>query len=95
MAAVDPTSLVEDPEDYHIGVSGAAFVRLVQRVVDLEGQAAATVPDDAPRDVDGRLDRHRAELEAIKRALNSLIRYIGAPIPETSPAPTVQQESYQ
>lgn len=58
------------------------YIELADRVSHLE----ANVPADGPADDGGadlgdvhdRLDRHRAEIEEIKRRYNALIRYLGS-----------------
>lgn len=73
--------------------TGQAWLDLVERIEALEAvQPAETAPAD---DVHARLDRHRDELEAIKRVVNRIIAVVvhGTPAVEVAaqqlqPAPT-------
>jgi hypothetical protein len=94
----DP-DVVEFPEDGLVVVPTlAGFQHLTERVEALEGRIPATVPGD---DDGRRLDRHRAELEAIKRWLNQLLAALrpylsDAPDPLTAaPQPAPTPKDYQ
>lgn len=80
------------------------YIELADRVSHLEANMPATgdVDDDAPDDTDlgqvhDRLDRHRDEIEEIKRRYNALIRYLGstdlAAAPPAASQDTVQPQS--
>lgn len=70
------------------------YVDLAQRVEHLEANVPATVPDtDVPDsgEIDqlhDRLDRHRGEIDEIKRRYNSLVRWLNTNVTNTGDVPT-------
>lgn len=89
----ETTPAPDEGPEYVVTPTLRAFGELVSRVEDLEADTAAHAGEDDEDDAEdaataGRLDRHRAEIEAIKRTLNALIEYIVVP---GSPAPTPLQ----
>lgn len=84
----------EGPE-YVVTPTLRAFGELVTRVEQLEANSPALGSEDDEADdalTQARLTRHRTEIEAIKRAINSLIDYLGtsdAPLPVAIPAAPV------
>jgi hypothetical protein len=66
------------------------YLELAARVEHLEANVPATGDDDSLNDDDAaqlheRLDRHRAELEEIKRRYNALIRYLDSGLTPSAP----------
>lgn len=74
------------------------FQHLTERVTTLERTARATVPEppagpDRLELLERRVERHRVELEDIKRQWNELLRALGL-VPPSAPT-TTTPESYQ
>lgn len=74
----DPPAAEEDP--LAIVPTLAGFLALSRRVEVLESQGAATVPPGdvlaPPEAVQRRLNRHREDIDEIKKRYNKLVRYL-------------------
>lgn len=95
-----PAPTPDEGPEFVVTPTLRAFREIVERIEHLESHAPAIDEDDAADEQAGgadltlvheRLTRHRGEIEAIKRAVNGLIRFVQgeAPIPAEIPAATV------
>lgn len=90
----DDAPAEDEPEapasGFHIVVGVDEFLQLEERVALLEARIPAGADDDPDEDVTaGRLNRHRGEIEELKRRYNRLVDYLAAILPAPGKPPVV------